>query len=362
MPRKVLSRSQLLSQFFTVPEIAQECLNQLKQFFSLADWNHLIFVECAAGDGAFYHLLPPDRRRGVEVDPLLIAKYPEYIPCDAAVGGFLSVSPVQLRVCDVPRERVVVGFNPPFSIPKFGGRSHNVALEFMNHAAQFSDTLAMILPNTFRRPLTKQKVDSRFTLVFDVDIPRDAFRMDGAVAKVTTVYQIWKVVRDPTTGEIIPRERDPLLYSIKKGVWGGDWKYVKSTDTSANVRVCNWGSHVTVGRLTGPEEVKTLVARNQKRVADKLARGESIRAFEPDNSHYYLACDDPISVMTKFTQRKHLFEELAWDRTSGHNPDLTHGDVVHIYKCDPSTHYRQGKWISKPMNEVPSVALMDVDE
>lgn len=343
MPRKELSRAQMLSQFFTLPQIAKAVLDRTKQVLvkNGYSWNQLYFIECSAGDGVFSKMLPKKQSISIEIDPLLVRKHPDYIH-----GDFLKMTPNDLGLQNIDPSQIVVGFNPPFSIPKFSGRSGNVALEFVNRAAQFGDTVAMILPNTFRRPATQAKVDNRFHLVYDTDMPDYAFTVDGESPKVTTVFQIWQIKYDPKTGNPIPRPDDPMLRLVKHGHWGGDFHYVKSTDPTANLRVCNWGSHATVGRLDHPKTVPHLVKQNQMKTKERIQSGKTLKGFEPDNSHYYICADNPAKCYQRFAERKYLFEQVAQDRCSGNNPDLTVADVVRIYVSPPGTQYKQGKWIS----------------
>jgi hypothetical protein len=347
MPRRELNRSQMLSQFFTNPKVAKKVLDITQDVLEERgkSWKQLYFVECAAGDGSFTDLLPEKRTVGVEVDPALLKKHPEFLKADLKKGGFLGLDSRDLGLDRVAPSNIVVGFNPPFSIPRLNGRSHNVAMDFVNHAASIGDTVAMILPNTFRRPATQNKVDKRLHLIYDMDLPSNSFTMDGEEAKVTTVFQIWQAQYDKK-GRPIIRPEDKMLKIVKGGEWGGDFRFVKSTDPKANVRICNWGSHETVGRLDGPKDTKCLVSDNQRKVRQRERDGKSMKGFEPDNSHYYLVADDPKKTMKKFSDRKYLFEELAQDRTSGNNPDLTVGDMVRIYTSPLGTHYVQGRWLS----------------
>lgn len=345
MPRKELSRAQLLSQFFTNDELAQRIVGLLQQVMAREGyrWNALRFVEPAAGDGAFLKYLPRGRSVGVEVDPELLERHPEYIAASLQDGGFLALDASDLGLRGVPRANIVFVGNPPYSVPKFDGRSNNVALDFVNHAASMGDTVAMILGNTFRRPTTQSKIDPRFHLVLDVDMPQKSFTMDGKPAHVTTVFQIWQAKYD-ARGEPILREKDPFVGLIKRGEWGGDWRYVKSTDPSANVRVCNWGSHVTVGRLDDPRQVAAVVRSNVAAYNQRVRSGESLKNYDPDQSHYYICADDPVACHRRFAERKYMFEELAQDRTMGQNPDLSYADVLRIYLTPVGVHYRQGKW------------------
>jgi len=345
MPRKELNRSQLLSQFFTNDHLAAELISILKQVMQSNgySWNSLYFIEPAAGDGAFTKFLPPSRTVGVEVDPILLQRHPEFVGASLEDGGFLGLEVKDLGLGGVSPEQIVVIGNPPYSIPKFDGRSNNVALDFVNHAASMGDTVAMILGNTFRRPNTQSKVDPRFHLIYDIDLPKSSFTMDGAPAQVTTVFQIWQAKYDQR-GRPVLRETDPFLGVIKKGEWGGDWKYVKSTDPSANIRLCNWGSHATVGNLDGPREVTQKVKQNLQALSQRQYSGQSLKNYDPDNSHYYICADNPQECYRRFAERKYLFGEVAQDRGLCNSVDLTKSDVLRIYLSPMGTHYQNGRW------------------
>ena len=98
-----------LDQFFTRPEVAQDC------YASLCQWMHqdgarpeeYHFIEPAAGTGAFFDLLPADRRVGVDI----AAFRDEYERAD-----FLSWQPEE-------RCYALIG-NPPSAIGR-GWRSHS---------------------------------------------------------------------------------------------------------------------------------------------------------------------------------------------------------------------------------------------
>ncbi len=60
-----------LDRFFTRPGIARKCHEDFLRIMTEdnADQSHYNFVDPSAGDGAFYDLLPNDRRVGVELVP-----------------------------------------------------------------------------------------------------------------------------------------------------------------------------------------------------------------------------------------------------------------------------------------------------
>ena len=54
--------------------------------------------------------------------------------------------------------------NPPF------GRGGSNAIKFINKAAEFADTIAFILPRSFRKESRQRRVDKNFWLIKDIDL------------------------------------------------------------------------------------------------------------------------------------------------------------------------------------------------
>lgn len=347
-----MSQARLLSQFFTKDQVAQNLVHRLFDYLRSIGKNpdHMYFIEPSAGDGAFARLLPPERTVAVEVDPALVERHPEYILADLNEGGFLSLTKEDLGLGGIPNSQIVVVGNPPYSQPRWIGRSSVISLDFLNHAMTMADTVAFILGTTFRRPRTHTKIDHAFHVRHDEDLDRQSYTMDGKPHKVATVFQIWQRDR-------VERQDDPFLNVLKKGHWGGDWHYVKSTDPSANLRVCHWGSHVTVGRMNNPDETASIVVENQKKFAAHQASGKSMKNYDPDQSHFYLSAVDPWEAYQRFVARRGIFRQVADDRTMGQNPDLTKVDIVRVYLCDETDYYSKGMYYTQSGNLISQPSI-----
>ena len=128
-----------LDQFYTKPEVAELCCNLM----DFSKYNKIL--EPSAGTGVFLELLPEDKRIGIDLEP----KHPEITKQDF----FLYKG----------TEDLVIG-NPPF------GRVSSLAIKFFNHAATFADTIAFIIPRTFRRVSVQNKLNLHFHLVEDIEL------------------------------------------------------------------------------------------------------------------------------------------------------------------------------------------------
>lgn len=169
--------------FYTCAATARLCTNALlaRELPSGA-----IFLEPAAGAGAFLTLLPAAHRIGIDIAPA----HPE-IRCE----NFLTFD---LPSTVAGRHVVVVG-NPPF------GRNASLACKFFNKAAGLSDVIAFIVPKTFQKAHTVRRLDKRFRLVDELALPDSSFMFEGKQWHVPCVFQIWEkcgVPRDDVAGPL----------------------------------------------------------------------------------------------------------------------------------------------------------------
>ena len=164
-----------LDQFFTRPDIAESCWKSLLKYMKEqdVDISHYKFIEPSAGLGAFYDLLPSDRRIGIDV-----FKYNS----DFIQSDFLAWEPKKNG------HRYAVIGNPPFGYRAW------LALAFINHAALFSDYVGFIVPMAFqsRGKSNVQDRVNRLKLVHSSPLPQDSFvGADGKPVKVNALWQIW---------------------------------------------------------------------------------------------------------------------------------------------------------------------------
>lgn len=157
-----------LDQFYTKDEIAVECYNDLLQKMISLD-NFDILLEPSAGQGAFYKLLNPIKREGVDLEP----KYDGVVKMN-----FFDYKPKKNK------KYLVIG-NPPF------GKISSIAIDFFNNSAKFADVIAFIIPRTFKRVSVQNRLDLNFELIYNKDLPLKPCcfspKMDAKCC-----FQIWK--------------------------------------------------------------------------------------------------------------------------------------------------------------------------
>ncbi len=173
MSNTIYRRKSALDRFYTHPDVARECWARTVSLFDTKSFD--LFLEPSAGNGSFFRLLPHDARRGIDLDPR-----------DAGIerGDFLAIF-------GPSEERVLTIGNPPF------GRVAATAVRFFNRAASFSTVIAFILPRTFRKISVQNKLDARFHLKAEWDLPKNAFLLDGSPYDVPCCFQIWEKRASP---------------------------------------------------------------------------------------------------------------------------------------------------------------------
>ena len=164
-----------LDRFYTRPEVAKECSEDLYEVMreDYADLSNYHFIDPGAGTGVFYDLMPAGRRIGID----LLPARPEFIAHD-----YLTWTPTS------GRKYAVLG-NPPFGYRAW------LALAFVNHSAQFADYMGLILPMAFQsdgKGSPKHRVRGA-ELVHSSPLSADAFvDRSGNAVKLNALWQVWR--------------------------------------------------------------------------------------------------------------------------------------------------------------------------
>lgn len=178
-------------QFYTDPTIATRLVDLTVR--ALPEERRRLLLEPAAGAGAF--LVPmknQGRAIGLDIEP----KHGW-----VKEGNFLEIKASDLDIVNTS-EVCVIG-NPPF------GFAANLAVQFFNHAATMADTIAFIVPRTFRKASVHNKLDKNFWLFYDDDVDKDAFIFRGETYDVPCCFQIWE--RKDRQRPKIELEKSPLF-------------------------------------------------------------------------------------------------------------------------------------------------------
>lgn len=170
-----------LDQFYTKLEVAKKCYNLVTTTLQTI---RIQFIEPSAGTGSFFYLLPNKyiqykgikykTRLGFDIDP----KGKQIEKKD-----FLTSSLDKNKL--LPSNRIIIIGNPPF-----GNRS-KLAILFFNRAAEYSDTIAYIVPLQFRKWSVHSKLNKGFKLIKEMLLDENSFTFDNKEYGVRCVFQIW---------------------------------------------------------------------------------------------------------------------------------------------------------------------------
>lgn len=260
-------------QFYTKPEIAQKCM----------DWIHETvpgfegtWLEPSAGAGAFLDIMP-NPRIGVDLHP---ADRPE------GATPVIEADFLTWKADGVVRPIITVG-NPPF------GRNASLALRFINHAMTVSDIICFILPLTFDKLVTQEKVDKHLELILNERLPDNSFIHHGQDYNVPCCFQIWR--RIPNNGrrgkaerflthshfEIVPDHKKADLAFQRVGARAGR--------LSKDGLEKSWKSHYFIKLKPGIDEdqfTRDIEAINWEKIRERTAgnpsigKGELIAAYD----------------------------------------------------------------------------------
>ena len=156
--------------FYTNAKIAKECIQEL----DLSKFD--LIIEPSAGSGNFSNQIKDCLAFDIEPEHESIKKQ------DWLKMNFDDFKKNQ--------EILVIG-NPPF------GEQNSLSVDFFNHSAKIADTIAFVLPLSFKKDSVQNRLDLNFSLIKEKELPLDSFTLNGSPYKVPTVFQIWKRTTSP---------------------------------------------------------------------------------------------------------------------------------------------------------------------
>lgn len=161
-------RKEGLDKFYTLPECSKRCIDKVSSMYDITRWD--LIVEPSAGNGSFLNQIPSNKKIGIDISP----EHPDIIKQD-----FFDYYPPP------EHKNILVIGNPPF------GRISSLAIKFFNHSAKWANAIAFIIPRTFRKTSIQNRLDNRFHLVYDEELPNRPCCFSPAMA-VKCCFQIWE--------------------------------------------------------------------------------------------------------------------------------------------------------------------------
>lgn len=162
-------RTNTKDQYYTKLSVAKECIDCI--IAKCPEVTQYQWVEPSAGNGSFLKGLPSGVRSiGIDLDPKM----------DGVVkGDFLTWEP------NSESKRVFFG-NPPF------GKQGSLAKQFIQHAAQYAEVIAFILPKSFVKPSMSRAFPSKFHCILEKELPTNSFEVNSVAYDVPCIFQIWQ--------------------------------------------------------------------------------------------------------------------------------------------------------------------------
>jgi len=161
--------------------------------------SNVTYIEPTAGNGAFLKILPGIV--GYDLKP--------------EGKGIIALDIFDNYNFD---DNTVVAGNPPF------GTNANLAIKIFNHIAnQNVKSICFIVPKTFKKVSTQDKLNLNYRLVLEEDIESNAFTVEGKNKDVNCVFQIWELSLDkrtmskhPPTNGVVFTTKDKANIAIRR--------------------------------------------------------------------------------------------------------------------------------------------------
>lgn len=174
----------------------EENIRKLISLVNLKDYD--LIIEPSAGDGRFLNYLPQEKTIALDIEP---------DNKDIMQMDFLKFTLDN----NIGKNILVIG-NPPF------GKNSSLAVKFFNHASKFANTIAFIVPKTFRKESVKNRLHLNFHLVLEEELETERFDYKNKEITVPSIIQIWQ-------------RKDIKREKIKADILNDFFMFVKKEDT-----------------------------------------------------------------------------------------------------------------------------------
>lgn len=178
-----------LDKFYTKKNISKMCIDLVNKEYNLKIFD--LIIEPSAGNGSFLEQIKHKNIIGIDISP----ENDKIIKKD-----FLKYTPDKKYI------NILTIGNPPF------GKISSLAIKFFNHASEWSNVIAFIIPKTFRRISVQNNLNLNFHLLKDIEIPNSPCSFEPPMS-VKCCFQIWIKKNKPRKEIILDLTHD-------------DWKFI----------------------------------------------------------------------------------------------------------------------------------------
>lgn len=172
-------------QFYTNPLTAKKITSIFTEKLKELGYQKITFIEPSAGTGNFLEAIREISRNNSFVSKKVLAFdiEPKSDKEKIIKVNFLKV-PLTKCLEKEKRDSYVVLGNPPF------GKRGDLAVDFINKAAQRIETIGFILPLTFRRYSVQSQLNKDLQLIYDISLETNSFLYQDKVYSLNTCFQI----------------------------------------------------------------------------------------------------------------------------------------------------------------------------
>jgi hypothetical protein len=244
-------RKEGLDKFYTLPECSKKCIDKTCELYDIERWD--LIVEPSAGNGSFFNQIQSDKKIGIDLLPedenIIKQDFFDYYP-------------------PPNKEDILVIGNPPF------GRVSSLAIKFFNHSAKWASVIAFIIPRTFRKISVQNRLDDRFHLVYDEEIPNKPCCFTPEMS-VKCCFQIWE-----------KKENKRDLIELPKT--HNDWQFLKL------------GKRDSTGQPTPPLNAEFALRAYGGKIGD--IKTEGLNELRPKSWHWFKSIIDKKILIDRLMQ------------------------------------------------------------
>jgi predicted RNA methylase len=169
--KKGLKRN-TIDKYYTNDSVVDLCINKIKECLVIDPSEHLI-IEPSAGNGSFI--------KGIRT----LSNHCLFYDLEPENPDIIKQDYLEYNIVDKYDNIHVIG-NPPF------GRQSSLAIKFIKKSCEFCNSISFILPLSFKKESLKRHFPLQFHLIYEYDLPKDAFLVNNAPYDVPCVFQIWE--------------------------------------------------------------------------------------------------------------------------------------------------------------------------
>jgi predicted RNA methylase len=193
-----------VDKFYTKTTVAADCIQTVKSVIIIDQQNDII-IEPSAGNGSFISEI-----KKISNKYLFYDIEPENN--DIINQNYLEIDFSKIELINTNtkiKSKIHIIGNPPF------GRQSTLAIQFIKKSAEIADSISFILPKSFKKESMMRHFPTKFHLLYQKDIEKNSFLVEGNATDVPCVFQVWQK-QENDRNVIIKEMADPKIYKFVK--------------------------------------------------------------------------------------------------------------------------------------------------